>query len=69
MPMGSRMPSWSSMMNSWVRMCRISWSAGMGMARAVSITRSRSMVFTSLSLMATMPLELKLLMWLPAMPV
>ena len=50
-------------------MCRISWSAGIGIARAVSITRSTSMVVTSLSLMATMPFELKLRMWLPAMPV
>ena len=38
-------------------------------ARAVSITRSTSDWFTSLSLIATMPCELKLLMWLPAMPV
>jgi hypothetical protein len=39
------------------------------MARAVSMTRSTSLWVTSLSLIATMPLELKLLMWLPAMPV
>ena len=39
------------------------------MARAVSMTRSTSIGETSLSLIATMPFELKLLMWLPAMPV
>src|SRR5882672_5395967 len=38
-------------------------------ARAVSITRSTSFADTSRSLIATMPLELKLRMWLPAMPV
>ena len=39
------------------------------MARAVSIARSTSIGVTSLSLIATIPVELKLLMWLPAMPV
>ena len=38
------------------------------MARAVSITRARSAWVTSLSLMATMPLELMPRMWLPVMP-
>src|SRR3569833_1339972 len=38
-------------------------------ARAVSTTRSTSIWLISLSLMANMPCELKLLMWLPAMPV
>jgi len=38
-------------------------------ALAVSITRATSVEVTSLSLIATMPLELKLRMWLPAMPV
>ncbi len=38
-------------------------------ARAVSITRSMSACATSLSLTATMPWELKLRIWLPAMPV
>src|SRR5260221_4437979 len=37
-------------------------------ARAVSIARSTSSALTSRSLIATMPVELKLLMWLPAMP-
>jgi len=69
MPIGSRTPSWPSTMNSCVRMCRICWSEGIGMARAVSMTRSTSIGATSLSLIATMPFELKLLMWLPAMPV
>ena len=38
-------------------------------ALAVSITRATSACVTSLSLIATMPLELKLRMWLPAIPV
>src|SRR5512134_2973213 len=38
-------------------------------AFAVSITRVTSAAATSRSLIATMPLELKLLMWLPAIPV
>src|SRR5678815_507407 len=37
-------------------------------ARAVSIARSTSSVLTSRSLIATIPVELKLRMWLPAMP-
>ena len=37
-------------------------------ARAVSIARSTSSTPTSRSLTATMPVELKLRMWLPAMP-
>src|SRR5215471_4647440 len=57
------------MMNSWVRMCSTCWSVGIGIARAVSIARSTSVWVTSLSLIATMPVELKLLMWLPAIPV
>src|SRR5882672_1280400 len=69
MPSGSRTPSWPSMMNSWVRMCSTCWSVGIGMARAVSMARSTSVCVTSLSLIATMPVELKLLMWLPAIPV
>src|SRR5882762_991626 len=69
MPSGSRTPSCPSMMNSWVRMCSTCWSVGMGMARAVSIARSTSIAVTSLSLIATIPVELKLLMWLPAIPV
>src|SRR5882672_3846835 len=69
MPSGSRTPSWPSMMNSWVRMWSTCWSVGIGMARAVSIERSTSVCVTSLSLIATMPVELKLLMWLPAIPV
>jgi hypothetical protein len=38
-------------------------------AFAVSVTRSTSASVTSLSLIATMPIELKLRMWLPAIPV
>jgi hypothetical protein len=69
MPTGSRMSSWPSMMNSWGSTCRICWSVGMATALAVSMTRATSASVTSLSLMATMPMELKLRMWLPAMPV
>ena len=69
MPTGSRTSSWPSMMNSCVRICRICWSIGMFTARAVSITRSTSNCETSLSLIATMPCELKLLMCEPAIPV
>ena len=39
------------------------------MARAVSTTRATSAGVTSLSLTATMPLELRPRMWLPVMPV
>ena len=38
-------------------------------ALAVSMTRATSVAVTSLSFTATMPLELKLRIWLPAMPV
>ena len=69
MPIGSRMSSWPSTMNSCVSTCSTCWSVGMFTALAVSITRATSAPETSRSLMATMPLELKLLMWLPAMPV
>src|SRR5690349_14998395 len=69
MPIGSRTSSWPSMMNSWRSTCRICWSVGMLTARAVSIARSTSIELTSLSFTATMPVELKLRMWLPAMPV
>ena len=65
MPTGSRMSSWPSMMNSWGSTCRICWSVGMATALAVSMTRATSASVTSLSLMATMPMELKLRMWLP----
>src|SRR5262249_8121026 len=50
-------------------MCSTCWSVGIGIARAVSIARSTSVCVTSLSLIATIPVELKLLMWLPAIPV
>src|SRR5215831_3302992 len=50
-------------------MCRTCWSVGIGIARAVSIARSTSVCVTSLSLIATIPVELKLLIWLPAIPV
>src|SRR5258706_1840854 len=68
MPIGSRTSSWPSMMNSWRSTCRICWSVGMLTARAVSSARSTSSAVTSRSLIATMPVELKLRMWLPAMP-
>src|SRR5512133_2867378 len=68
MPTGSRMPSCASMMNSCGRMCRIFWSAGIATARAASITRSTSLCVTSLSRIATMPCELRLRTWLPAIP-
>src|SRR3954468_24155674 len=68
MPIGSRTSSWPSMMNSWRSTCRICWSVGMLTARAVSIARSTSSPVTSRSLIATIPVELKLRMWLPAMP-
>ena len=69
MPSGSRTSSCPSMMNSCGRMCRICWSFGIAIAFAVSTTRSMSACVTSFSLIATMPLELRLRMWLPAMPV
>src|SRR5262245_30794723 len=50
-------------------MCSTCWSVGIGIARAVSIARSTSVCVASLSLIATIPVELKLLMWLPAIPV
>src|SRR5688572_22004233 len=68
-PTGSRMPSWPSMMNSWGSTWRIFWSAGIGTAWAASMTRATSPLATSLSLMATMPCELRLRTWLPAIPV
>src|SRR6185437_7968859 len=69
MPRGSRTSSCPSMMNSCGRMCSTCWSFGIAIAFAVSTTRSMSACVTSFSLIATMPLELRLLMWLPAMPV
>ena len=69
MPTGSRTSSWPSMMNSWRSTCRICWSVGMFTAFAVSTARSTSTALTSRSFTATMPVELKLRMWLPAMPV
>ena len=68
MPIGSRTSSWPSMMNSCRSTCRICWSVGMLTARAVSMARSTSITPTSRSFTATMPVELKLRMWLPAMP-
>src|SRR5450830_30517 len=56
-------------MNSCGTVCSNCWSVGMLTALAVSITRETSAALTSLSLIATMPLELKLRMWLPAIPV
>src|SRR5688572_4275540 len=68
MPIGSRMPSWLSIRNSCGRMCRIFWSAGIATARAASMTRSTSSDVTSLLRIATMPCELRLRTWLPAIP-
>src|SRR3984885_5946365 len=68
MPMGSRMPSWPSTMNSCGSTCRIFWSAGMATALAASITCSTSPWLTSLSRTPTTPWELRLRTWLPAMP-
>src|SRR6202167_2502623 len=68
MPIGSRMPSCESMMYSCGNTCRIFWSAGIATALAASITRSTSPGPTSLSLIATMPCELRLRTWLPAIP-
>ena len=69
MPTGSRMSSCPSMMYSCGSTCRICWSVGMLTALAVSVTRCTSASVTSLSLIATMPIELKLRTWLPAIPV
>src|SRR5581483_3920560 len=68
MPMGSRMPSWPSTMNSWGSTCRIFWSAGIATAFAASITCSTSPWVTSRSRIATTPCELRLRTWLPAIP-
>ena len=68
MPIGSRTSSWLSTMNSCGTVCSNCWSVGMLTALAVSITRATSVAVTSLSLMATMPLELNERIWLPAMP-
>ncbi len=69
MPSGSLMPPWSSMMNSCGRTWMTSRSSGMATALAASMTRAMSASRTSLSFTATMPWELKPLMWPPAMPV
>ena len=68
MPTGSLIPSWSSTMNSWGITWISSLSAGMATAFAASTARSISSCFTSLSLMATTPLLLKLLMCAPPIP-
>src|SRR5690242_6841948 len=68
MPIGSRMPSWPSTMNSCGSTCRIFWSAGIATALAASITCSTSPWLTSLSRTPTTPWELRLRTWLPAMP-
>ena len=59
-PMGSRTSSCPSIMNSCTRICKICWSVGILIALAVSNTRSTSPALTSLSRIATIPLELKL---------
>src|SRR5215470_15459443 len=68
MPIGSRMPSWPSTMNSCGSTCRIFWSAGIATALAASITCSTSPWLTSLSRTPTTPCEFRLRTWLPAMP-
>src|SRR6516164_1338741 len=68
MPIGSRMPSWPSTMNSCGSTCRIFWSAGIATALAASITWSTSPWLTSLSRTPTTPWELRLRTWLPAIP-
>src|SRR5437763_1070968 len=68
MPTGSRMPSWSSTMNSCGRTWRTSWSVGRATARAASTTRSTSPGATSRLRTATTPWLLKPLMGLPAGP-
>src|SRR5580704_386415 len=68
MPIGSRMPSWPSTMNSCGSTCRIFWSAGIATALAASITCSTSPCVTSLSRTPTTPWEFRLRTWLPAMP-
>ena len=68
MPSGSRTPSCPSILYS----CGSTWtmwrSTGSAMARASSSTLPTSVGRTSLSLMATVPVELTPLMWPPAMP-
>ena len=68
MPIGSRTSSWLSTMNSCGTVCSSCWSVGMLTALAVSITRATSVPVTSLSLIATIPLELNERIWLPAIP-
>src|SRR5262252_3130950 len=68
MPMGSRMPSCPSMMNSCGSTCRIFWSAGMATALAASTTCSTSAWLTSRSRIATTPCEFRLRTCEPAMP-
>src|SRR5215469_7852677 len=68
MPIGSRMPSWPSTMNSCGSTCRIFWSAGIATALAASMTCSTSPWLTSLSRTPTTPCELRLRTWLPAIP-
>ena len=57
MPSGSRTSSCPSIVNPCGTMCRICWSFGIGMAFAVSTTRSISACVTSFSLIATMPCD------------
>src|SRR5208282_3113525 len=56
------------MMNSCGSTCRMRWSAGMATALAASMTCSTSLWATSRSRIATTPCELRLRIWLPAMP-
>src|SRR6218665_3278406 len=68
MPIGS-FTSCPSITNSCGSTSSRRWSLEMLMALAVSITRATSAEVTSLSLTATMPLELRPRIWLPVMPV
>ncbi len=70
MPVGSRMPSWSSTTKSWGSTCRISRSTGMGMALAVSTARRTSSRSITRFLVETAitPRELEPRMWVPAIP-
>ena len=68
MPMGSRMPPWSSTTNSCGRTWSTSRSGGSSTARAASMTRSTSLAATSRLRTGTTPCRLMPLMWLPADP-
>ena len=68
-PIGTLIPSWLSIMYSWGIRCIIFWSPGIVIAEADSKTASRSSCVTSLFVIGTVPVELILLIWFPAIPV